>query len=63
MAAVLPVVILHWNRPERCVGTVARFLDQDVPGGGRLPSRIVASRDDVRVTLLPKEWTFSQQSQ
>lgn len=36
---------------------------QDVPGGGRLPSRIVASRDDVRVTLLPKEWTFSQQSQ
>ena len=36
MAAVLPVVILHWNRPERCVGTVARFLDQDVPGGVRV---------------------------
>ena len=30
---MLPVVILHWNRPERCVGTVERFLDQDVPGG------------------------------
>jgi outer membrane biogenesis lipoprotein LolB len=36
---------------------------KDVPGGGRLPSRIVASRDDVRVTLLPKEWTFSQSAQ
>jgi len=33
---VLPVVILHWNRPERCVGTVARFLAQDVPGGTRV---------------------------
>ena len=36
MAAVLPVVILHWNRPQRCVGTVARFLDQEVPGGVRV---------------------------
>ncbi|MFL6206192.1 MAG: glycosyltransferase [Acidimicrobiales bacterium] len=36
MAAVLPVVILHWNRPERCLGTVRRFLDQDVPGGVRV---------------------------
>ena len=36
MAPVLPVVILHWNRPERCVGTVARFLEQDVPGGVRV---------------------------
>jgi N-acetylglucosaminyl-diphospho-decaprenol L-rhamnosyltransferase len=36
MGAVLPVVILHWNRPERCVGTVARFLAQDVPGGTRV---------------------------
>jgi N-acetylglucosaminyl-diphospho-decaprenol L-rhamnosyltransferase len=36
MAGVLPVVILHWNRPERCVGTVARFLAQDVPGGVRV---------------------------
>ena len=33
---MLPVVILHWNRPERCVGTVARFLDQEVPGGVRV---------------------------
>jgi len=33
---VLPVVILHWNRPERCVGTVARFLAQEVPGGVRV---------------------------
>jgi N-acetylglucosaminyl-diphospho-decaprenol L-rhamnosyltransferase len=36
MGTVLPVVILHWNRPERCVGTVARFLAQDVPGGVRV---------------------------
>jgi len=36
MAGVLPVVILHWNRPERCVGTVARFLAQEVPGGVRV---------------------------
>ena len=33
---MLPVVILHWNRPERCVGTVVRFLEQDVPGGVRV---------------------------
>lgn len=33
---MLPVVILHWNRPERCVPTVARFLAQDVPGGVRV---------------------------
>lgn len=33
---MLPVVILHWNRPERCVATVARFLAQDVPGGVRV---------------------------
>jgi N-acetylglucosaminyl-diphospho-decaprenol L-rhamnosyltransferase len=33
---VLPVVILHWNRPERCVGTVERFLRQEVPGGVRV---------------------------
>jgi outer membrane biogenesis lipoprotein LolB len=31
---------------------------RDVPGGGRVPSRVVARRGDVRVTLLPKEWTF-----
>ena len=33
---MLPVVILHWNRPDRCVGTVARFLAQEVPGGVRV---------------------------
>jgi GT2 family glycosyltransferase len=33
---VLPVVILHWNRPARCVPTVARFLAQDVEGGVRV---------------------------
>jgi outer membrane lipoprotein LolB len=33
---------------------------KEVPGGGRVPSRIVAQRDNVRVTLLPKEWTFPQ---
>ncbi len=33
---MLPVVILHWNRPERCVGTVARFLAQEVDGGVRV---------------------------
>jgi GT2 family glycosyltransferase len=36
MAGVLPVVILHWNRPDRCVGTVARFLGQEVAGGIRV---------------------------
>jgi GT2 family glycosyltransferase len=36
MGGVLPVVILHWNRPERCVGTVHRFLAQEVPGGTRV---------------------------
>jgi GT2 family glycosyltransferase len=33
---VLPVVILHWNRPQRVVPTVERFLAQDVPGGVRV---------------------------
>ena len=33
---MLPVVILHWNRPDRCVGTVARFLAQSVEGGVRV---------------------------
>jgi GT2 family glycosyltransferase len=36
MAGVLPVVILHWNRPERCVATVARFLAQPCAGGVRV---------------------------
>lgn len=33
---MLPVVILHWNRPERCVATVDRFLAQEVDGGVRV---------------------------
>jgi GT2 family glycosyltransferase len=33
---VLPVVILHWNRPERCLATVGRFLRQDVVDGVRV---------------------------
>lgn len=33
---MLPVVILHWNRPERCAPTVERFLAQEVPGGVRV---------------------------
>lgn len=33
---MLPVVILHWNRPGRGVPTVHRFLAQDVPGGVRV---------------------------
>ncbi len=28
---VVPVVVVHWNRLERCVATVARFHDQGVP--------------------------------
>ena len=45
---VLPVVILHWNRPERCVGTVARFLAQDVPGGVRVVVVDNGSEPDAR---------------
>ncbi len=33
---MLPVVILHWNRPERCIATVARFLAQGAPDGVRV---------------------------
>ncbi len=33
---MLPVVIVHWNRAERCVATVARFLAHDVRGGVRV---------------------------
>lgn len=33
---MLPVVILHWNRPERCVSTVERFLTQQVNCGVRV---------------------------
>jgi N-acetylglucosaminyl-diphospho-decaprenol L-rhamnosyltransferase len=43
---VLPVVILHWNRPARCVPTVERFLAQDVPGGVRVVVVDNGSRPD-----------------
>ena len=33
---VLPVVIVHWNRPERCVATIERFLAHAMPGGVRI---------------------------
>lgn len=36
MSPVLPVVVVHWNRPVPCVATVARFLAQEVPGGVRV---------------------------
>jgi GT2 family glycosyltransferase len=31
------VVIVHWQRPERCVATVRAFLAQEVPGHGVVP--------------------------
>jgi outer membrane lipoprotein LolB len=31
----------------------------DAPGGRRVPGRIVARHADVKVTLLPKSWSFS----
>ena len=59
---VLPVVILHWNRPARCVPTVARFLAQGgaaavtedgrgpVPAaGGVLPGALEAGDPKERV--------------
>jgi N-acetylglucosaminyl-diphospho-decaprenol L-rhamnosyltransferase len=70
MAGVLPVVILHWNRPERCVGTVARFLAQDVPGGvrvvvvdnGSTPAALDAVRaglpEGVELVALPRNRGF-----
>lgn len=32
---------------------------RDVDSGRRVPGKIIAHRADVRVTLVPKEWTFS----
>jgi len=48
---VLPVVILHWNRPERCVGTVARFLAQEVEGGVRVVVVDNGSRPEALATV------------
>ena len=33
---------------------------RDEPAGARLPGRIVAVREDVKVTLLPTEWSFAE---
>jgi GT2 family glycosyltransferase len=67
---VLPVVILHWNRPERCVGTVARFLAQPVDGGVRVvvvdngsrPEALACVRaglpDGVVLVVLPRNRGF-----
>jgi GT2 family glycosyltransferase len=51
MAAVLPVVILHWNRPDRCLGTVGRFLEQDAPGGVRVVVVDNGSEPDALATV------------
>jgi GT2 family glycosyltransferase len=48
---VLPVVILHWNRPARCVPTVERFLAQEVPGGVRVVVVDNGSDDDALETV------------
>ena len=70
MAGVLPVVILHWNRPERCLGTVARFLAQEVGDGvrvvvvdnGSTPDAIATVRaglpDGVDLVELPRNRGF-----
>ncbi|MFZ6002448.1 MAG: glycosyltransferase family 2 protein [Actinomycetota bacterium] len=67
---MLPIVILHWNRPERCVPTVERFLAQDVPGGVRVvvvdngsdPEALAAVRDGipdgVELVSLPRNRGF-----
>ncbi len=55
---MLPVVILHWNRPERCLGTVARFLGQEVSGGVRVVVVDTGSQPDALQTVragLPAE--------
>ena len=67
---MLPVVILHWNRPARCVPTVARFLAQAVPGGvrvvvvdnGSTPDALAAVRagipPEVELVALPRNRGF-----
>jgi len=67
---VLPVVILHWNRPDRLVPTVARFLAQELPGGVRVvvvdngsrPDALAAVRAglpaDVKLLELPENRGF-----
>jgi N-acetylglucosaminyl-diphospho-decaprenol L-rhamnosyltransferase len=52
----LPVVIVHWNRPERCAATVAAFAAQEVPGADVVPLVVdngsePAARDQLRQAL------------
>jgi N-acetylglucosaminyl-diphospho-decaprenol L-rhamnosyltransferase len=70
MRGVLPVVVVHWNRADRCVATVARFLSQDVPGGvrvvvvdnGSTPEQVGVLKaglpDDVPLVALPRNRGF-----
>jgi GT2 family glycosyltransferase len=67
---VLPFVIVHWNRPERCLATVERFRRHDLPGGVRLvvvdngshPEAFAAVRSglpaDVELVALPRNRGF-----
>ncbi|MDP1820561.1 MAG: glycosyltransferase [Acidimicrobiales bacterium] len=67
---MLPVVIVHWNRPERCLGTVQRFRSLPVPGGVRVvvvdngsaaPALAVVRQglpDDVPLVALPRNRGF-----
>lgn len=48
---MLPVVILHWNRPERCVPTVERFLAQEIEGGVRVVVVDNGSRPEALATV------------
>jgi N-acetylglucosaminyl-diphospho-decaprenol L-rhamnosyltransferase len=70
MMAVLPVVVVHWNRAERCVATVARFLAHEVSGGvrvvvvdnGSTPEQVGALKaglpDGVPLVALPRNRGF-----
>ena len=67
---MLPVVIVHWNRADRCVATVARFLAQEVPGGvrvvvvdnGSTPEQVGVLKaglpDEVPLVTLPRNRGF-----
>ena len=70
MTPVLPVVVVHWNRPERCLATVDRFRAHDVAGGvrvvvvdnGSAPDALAIVRaglpDDVPLVTLPRNRGF-----
>jgi GT2 family glycosyltransferase len=65
VSAPLPVVVVHWNQPERCARTVEAFLGQDVPvdvtivDGGSEPEALAAVRDlGVEVVALDRNVGF-----